>query len=267
MTNTNTAAASVAAIEAMRTAIGALLNEFGERHWQSGHGVPHKSIEDAFEAIIERAALAAPAQAVVPADHSGDNFGSAEHWKEKAQYWAGVAHRMRQEALRGEPVDGIVPVHPAVPAQAGEYPELPAPLVLESGYGPGDVPDAYTADQMRAYADATCAARGAAQAAASIFISEGGDREFDDWKVPLPVGRNVLYTRPAPQAQAAPVDAAASNHWTGEQAYAYGRGDYEAAMIVAGQPWELFGKLQMNTQAMWIARAAAARAAQQGAKP
>ncbi len=50
--------------------------------------------------------------------------------------------------------------HPAV--QAGEYPELPVPLVLESGYDPGDEPDAYTADQMRAYADATCEARAAA---------------------------------------------------------------------------------------------------------
>lgn len=37
-----------------------------------------------------------------------DGFGSAEHWKEKAQYWAGVAHRLRQEALRGEPVGGII---------------------------------------------------------------------------------------------------------------------------------------------------------------
>ena len=45
------------------------------------------------------------------------------------------------------------------PAQAGEYPELPVPLVLESGYGPGDVPDAYTASQMRAYVDADRAAR------------------------------------------------------------------------------------------------------------
>lgn len=41
----------------------------------------------------------------------------------------------------------------------GEYPELPVPLVLESGYAPGDVPDAYTADQMRAYVDADRAAR------------------------------------------------------------------------------------------------------------
>ena len=43
--------------------------------------------------------------------------------------------------------------------QAGEYPELPVPLVLESGYDPGDEPDAYTADQMRAYVDADRAAR------------------------------------------------------------------------------------------------------------
>ncbi len=37
-----------------------------------------------------------------------DGFGSAEHWKEKAQYWAGVAHELRGQALRGEPVDGII---------------------------------------------------------------------------------------------------------------------------------------------------------------
>ena len=48
---------------------------------------------------------------------------------------------------------------PAAPAQVGKYPELPVPLVLESGYGLGDVPDAYTADQMRAYVDADRAAR------------------------------------------------------------------------------------------------------------
>ena len=43
-----------------------------------------------------------PATVAVP-----DEFGTAEHWKEKAQYWAGVAHRLRSEALRGDPVDGI----------------------------------------------------------------------------------------------------------------------------------------------------------------
>ena len=59
MSTTNTAA-----VETMRAAIGQLLNEFGERQWQSGRGVPHKSLEEAFDAIIERAALAAPAQAV-----------------------------------------------------------------------------------------------------------------------------------------------------------------------------------------------------------
>lgn len=37
-----------------------------------------------------------------------NGIGSAEHWKEKAEYWAGVAHRLRGEALRGEDVDGIV---------------------------------------------------------------------------------------------------------------------------------------------------------------
>jgi hypothetical protein len=49
-----------------------------------------------------------------------DGFGSAEHWKEKAQYWAGVAHRLRGEALRGEPVDGIV--HPPAPQQEAQEP-------------------------------------------------------------------------------------------------------------------------------------------------
>ena len=47
----------------------------------------------------------------------------------------------------------------ATPTQPSEYPELPVPLVLESGYGLGDVPDAYTADQMCAYVDADRAAR------------------------------------------------------------------------------------------------------------
>lgn len=46
---------------------------------------------------------------------------------------------------------------------AGEYPPLPEPLVLEQGYDPGDMPDAYTAEQMRAYVDADRAMR--AQAA------------------------------------------------------------------------------------------------------
>jgi hypothetical protein len=31
---------------------------------------------------------------------------------------------------------------------------------------------------------------------ASIYVTIGGDREFDDWRVPLPVGRNLLYTNP-----------------------------------------------------------------------
>jgi hypothetical protein len=39
---------------------------------------------------------------------------------------------------------------------------------------------------------------------ASIYISQSGEREFDDWKCKLPIGRNLLYTTP-PAAQAAPV--------------------------------------------------------------
>lgn len=35
---------------------------------------------------------------------------------------------------------------------------------------------------------------------ASIYISQSGEREFDDWKCKLPIGRNLLYnTPPAPQ--------------------------------------------------------------------
>ncbi|MEF9949483.1 MAG: hypothetical protein RR800_14235 [Comamonas sp.] len=45
----------------------------------------------------------------------------------------------------------------------------------------------------------------AAQAVASIYVTVDGQRECDDWKVPLPIGRNLLYT--APQAQADARDA------------------------------------------------------------
>jgi hypothetical protein len=31
---------------------------------------------------------------------------------------------------------------------------------------------------------------------ASIYVTIGEDREFDDWRCPLPVGRNLLYTYP-----------------------------------------------------------------------
>jgi len=46
----------------------------------------------------------------------------------------------------------------------------------------------------------------AAQAVASIYVTADGQRECDDWKMPLPIGRNLLYT--APQAQADARDAA-----------------------------------------------------------
>ena len=75
MTNTT----NTAAVETMRAAIGQLLNEFGERQWQSGRGVPHKSLEDAFEAIIERAALAAPAQLVLEPSREGQYAELPEH--------------------------------------------------------------------------------------------------------------------------------------------------------------------------------------------
>jgi hypothetical protein len=31
---------------------------------------------------------------------------------------------------------------------------------------------------------------------ASIYVTIGGDREFDDWRCPLPVGGNLLYAHP-----------------------------------------------------------------------
>ena len=76
-----------------------------------------------------------PAQQAAPKAAPGepDGFGSAEHWKEKAQYWAGVAHRLRGEALRGEPVDGIV--HPPAPQQEAQEP------VYQARYQGGDWQD------------------------------------------------------------------------------------------------------------------------------
>lgn len=42
--------------------------------------------------------------------------GTAAEWREKALYWSKKAHDMRQQALRGEPVDGIVQPQPeAIP--------------------------------------------------------------------------------------------------------------------------------------------------------
>lgn len=47
---------------------------------------------------------------------------------------------------------------PATPVQAGEYPELPEPWRIGAG---GAEAFCYSVGQMRAYADATCAARAA----------------------------------------------------------------------------------------------------------
>ena len=259
-------------------------------------------------------------------------------------------HKISEPANAGW-CDGCSPdncggcVTPASPAQAGEYPELPdlystgAPFwraVLawhDAHHGPeainaADKLDMLVADMLRAYVDADRAAssvysrsmdlvrvfwqqhtesdalsmtmaelhddvelviraaRGAAHAAPATRTAPAlwtGEQAYTygrgDYEVAMISGGHAwelfgnlsvkeqarwISHAAAARAQAAPVDAAVIANWTGEQAYAYGRGDYEAAMIVAGQPWELFGKLPMNTQAMWIARAAAARAAQGG---
>ena len=46
----------------------------------------------------------------------------------------------------------------------------------------------------------------AGEAVASIYITPGGAREFDDWKCDLPVGRTVLYTTPPASQEQAPSD-------------------------------------------------------------
>ena len=58
-----------------------------------------------------------------------------------------------------------------------------------------------------------------AEPVASIYITPSGDREFDDWKGALPVGRNVLYAAPQPQ-QAEPVQEPVA--WIVPRAYGSG---------------------------------------------
>jgi len=43
-------------------------------------------------------------------------------------------------------------------------------------------------------------AQPAQEPVAAIYISQSGEREFDDWKCKLPIGQNILYTAP-PAAQ------------------------------------------------------------------
>ena len=54
-------------------------------------------------------------------------------------------------------------------------------------------------------ARALLATGGQVQPVASIYVTEDGQREVDDWRVPLPAGSNLLYTAPqAVQAAAVP---------------------------------------------------------------
>lgn len=121
---TNTAATSISAIEAMRTAIGPLLNEFGERQWQSGHGVQHKSLEDAFEAVIERAALAAPAQPVLTDAYVGAREDLAI-WKKRALEAEALnrkfAASVNGPTFMGEPSAQAAPVDASVQRDADRY--------------------------------------------------------------------------------------------------------------------------------------------------
>jgi len=36
---------------------------------------------------------------------------------------------------------------------------------------------------------------------ASIYVTPAGEREIDDWRVDLPIGRNLLYANPQPAQQ------------------------------------------------------------------
>jgi hypothetical protein len=47
-----------------------------------------------------------------------------------------------------------------------------------------------------AYGDQVIKAQPEQEPVASIYISQSGEREFDDWKCKLPIGRNLLYTTP-----------------------------------------------------------------------
>jgi hypothetical protein len=77
------------------------------------------------------------------------------------------------------------------------------------------------ADMMTvAYLDGVDAGKRMAQqaqepvAVASIFVTFSGEREIDDWRHPLPVGRNLLYAHPAPK-QAEPCQHCGATHAKG----------------------------------------------------
>ncbi len=87
-------------------------------------------------------------------------LGAIEAWNCRAALAAAPA---QDDALTAAYMAGRYDAKKAAPTQAGEYPELP-----DCGYAKsGDIKafGTYTAVQMHAYADATCAAREAAQAA------------------------------------------------------------------------------------------------------
>ena len=142
-----------------------------------------------------RAALAAPAQAVpapgAPSDPSItldfkmatdllEMFGgepglvTLQHGDERSHSGPGLYafySDMLEEGsgfLGADPDDEATPdtaaSATAAPAQAGEYPELPIRFASYDAWG-NQTKHGYNAEDMRAYADKTCAARGAAQAA------------------------------------------------------------------------------------------------------
>lgn len=96
-------------------------------------------------------------------------------------------------------LDGIE----AEPAHASEYPPLPKPALPRGGF-----PDLFDADQMRTYADATCAMRAqAAHAAMAGPTNEEIDAHVDAFRWDTAAGRSDLVRaalarwRVAPAAQ------------------------------------------------------------------
>lgn len=67
----------------MRSAIAPLINAYGEAQWQSGRGVPHPDLEEAFEAIIAAALQAAPPAPAGVAVPEGVNVDA---WRKGARF-------------------------------------------------------------------------------------------------------------------------------------------------------------------------------------
>ena len=140
---------AVAGDDAIRRVIGPLLNEFGERQWQSGAGVAHKSLEDVFEAVIEAVESFAKATPTPLPDAPLSVFSKGPWgFKETGQDFSGaeldeaafVAYRERAShgqapAWATKPTEqqileaAFAPAQPAAEASRFGSPELQAMIV------------------------------------------------------------------------------------------------------------------------------------------